>query len=101
MFKKTDTVLDAILEEAQDMGTPKPVCALISKMYEDQQELRRCLEGLMHGKKWELERLEKRIGKIEDKLATPEEAAQKLKQAECCDTAAGMGCNLPSPGVIG
>lgn len=97
---KQDIVLEAILDEAKEFGFPKPALALLEKMYEDQQELRRCLEGLMHGKKWELERLEKRISKIEDKLATPEELAQKKQMKDCCETS-GTSCNLPGPGVLG
>lgn len=99
MFGKQDVVLDAILKEARDAGLPGPILALISKMYDDQQELRRCYEGLMHGRKWELEQLEKRIVKIEEKIDPEEKKCEEMAGER--DVAAGGACNLPTPGVLG
>ena len=92
-----DTILSAIISEAENMGIPKTFVAFILKIYNDNQELSRCIEGLMHSQEWQFKKLEKWISALEEKV-DPEKAAQRKNQI--CESA-GSACRIPKKGILG
>ena len=83
-----EKILAAILTEAKESGITPIFIALIERIYDNQQELSRCLNNLQNSSNWERKRTEKRIQELEEKV-DPEKAAKRKKDEVSCEKASG------------
>lgn len=90
-------MLKAILQECEDVMIPKPFLALISKMYEDQQEFRKCIEEIVRRNNWKERRIEKRLDKLEEKIDPLKVEERKNSPL---NEKAESSCGLSTPGVV-